>query len=338
VERFRGDDDIAGMMLERFRAADRLTDLVIGWINRQFISEPGFEKLHRFLDRDFRQDLKNVSIYSWMFLEMKPGESKENDSLRFAQYLIERAYVSTEDAPMLIEDWPVDDNETACRLLKKLIARKMGIPEGQPMPQSLEFVADPEALEDSWKSYLANTDEYRKMLQAWEKRKESAPEAVKPDPINILDDYINTLAEAGNSDGEDRLKVPLSLPGAPLHTNGEWDDLHKQVVWKANLPTWKELSRQSVFCYADWVEPREEFQKTHLGSISMTGGDLLKYCIWFSSLKEKEAREWELFLETLHAGPDAVDILENFQFLDNPKLEDMKKELAEKVIKPDPVE
>jgi len=65
VERFRGNDDLAGMTERRFKAAGQLTDLMIGWSQIELGRESGYEQLHEFLDVNVRRDLKNLSSYWW---------------------------------------------------------------------------------------------------------------------------------------------------------------------------------------------------------------------------------------------------------------------------------
>src|SRR5882724_10081227 len=54
LERFRGNDDLVGMTEERFKAADQLTDLLIGWSKAELGGEAHYPELRRFLDVDFR--------------------------------------------------------------------------------------------------------------------------------------------------------------------------------------------------------------------------------------------------------------------------------------------
>jgi len=319
VERFRGNDNIAGMIVERFHAADQLTDLVIGWCNTQFISEPGFKNLHRFLDQDFRQDLKNLSLYDWIGEGLNPSDSNEEYLVRIGQYLIEREYVRAEEAPRFLREWQLDDETVLCHFLQQLIARKLGITAEQPMPLSLVFLADPEAVENSWNNYLTETNTYRKKLRIWENNKAANTQVEKPDPVSVLLDLISVLDESGNAGGQDRLIVRLALPSKPLRTNGKWDETHKQVFWESGLAEKDNISRQPVFCYADWVTPKEDFQKDHLGSVSLTGEKLLNYCLWRTGLEEKKAVEWEQFLTNLKPGVDATNKLNNFLFVGEPE-------------------
>ena len=65
VERFRGNDNLAGMTEQRFKAADRLADLFVGWSRMELGRERGYDTLRQFLDVDFRRDLKNLGEY-WL--------------------------------------------------------------------------------------------------------------------------------------------------------------------------------------------------------------------------------------------------------------------------------
>lgn len=181
-------------------------------------------------------------------------------------------------------------------------------------------MADPKAIENSWNNYLAGTDSYHAKLRSWKEDKIIDPQAKKPEPSNVLDPLISTLIETGDLvSGKNLLTVRLSLPSEPLRTNGKWDEAEKQVVWKSGLAGKDQISSSPVFCYADWVAPREDFQKAHLGSVSLTGEKLLAYCRWRTSLEEKKAVEWEQFLTNLMPGADATNKMNNFRFAGEPE-------------------
>ena len=65
-ERFRGNDNLVGLLQRRFEAADRLTDLFVGWSQAELGQEPGYGPLRQFLDENFRHDLKNLAAYLWL--------------------------------------------------------------------------------------------------------------------------------------------------------------------------------------------------------------------------------------------------------------------------------
>lgn len=316
VERLRGNDDLLGTIEKKLQTADQLTDLIIGWSTVQFESEPGFEQLHQFLNHDFRHDLKNLVFYMWVSEDFKSEKSNEDLLIRFWQYLIEREYVEIKEVPGFIRGWQMDDEALFCQLLQRLIARKLGISDEQPLPQSLEFIADPEAVENSLQSFLALTDSYQIRLRGWEENRSDNPDVQKPDPIDVVQDLINDLYEIhfSNESQSPRLTVKLSLLLEPLRTNGKWDETNRQVVWESPMEGKTHTAHLPMIYYADWVAPQEDFQKAHFGSVSLTGEELLNYCLWRTSLEEKKAVEWEQFLAKLKPGADAIDKLNDFQF------------------------
>src|SRR6185437_7244953 len=62
MERFRGDDDLAANAAKRLRGADQFTDLIIGWSRAELGHERGYQHLRKFLDTDFRRDVKNLGM------------------------------------------------------------------------------------------------------------------------------------------------------------------------------------------------------------------------------------------------------------------------------------
>ncbi|MBN1567727.1 MAG: hypothetical protein JXA73_07755 [Acidobacteria bacterium] len=321
AERYRGNDDLAGAIEKKYQAADQLADLAVGWSQAHFGRESNYKKLHHFLGQDFRRDLKNFSLY----FERADSAYKEDGwsnskgyLSRLGQYLIERGYATLNDSPALIRVGDVDDDSVLCTLLQRLIARKLDVTDGQPLPRTLMFLADPSALGNSLKEYLTGTEAYRAELRAWETKKRADPEARKPEPEEALDELVIVLLGMESSSEEDRITVRLSLPSEPLRTNGKWDETHKQAMWDSNLPDGKQPGRLPAFGYADWVEPREDFQKDHLGGVVLTGENLLQYCIWQTGLGEEYLSEWERFVAGLHPGKDALDTLEKFRFTREP--------------------
>ena len=65
VERFRGKDDLESQLSQRRQAAEKLTDLVIGWLTAELGRDPNFPRLKKFLDEDLRRDLKNLGVYEF---------------------------------------------------------------------------------------------------------------------------------------------------------------------------------------------------------------------------------------------------------------------------------
>lgn len=317
MERFRGSNDLAGEMARRLQAADEIDDLIIGWSKMQFGHEHGYKNLRKFLDEDFRQDLKNAGIYGWageandLYLTNFPNEFV----FRFSQYLYERGYLKLSDARdiYLAAENEADTSTVVQHLAKRLLMEKMGIPASDPVPRSFAVVDDSAVLQKSWEKYLAGTELYRKQVAKWQKAKKTDPKAAEPQPGDAADELVATLFLGGTGDPfsskPDHLTVRLALTHAPDFTNGKWQDGH--VIWSADLDSTRPLP---VVCYAGWSSPNTQFQTEHFGSVILDNAALSQYCYWQGSLGVDQARQWESFVASLKPGSDLKKSLQDFHF------------------------
>jgi hypothetical protein len=308
-ERFRGHDDLAATAVRRWHAADALAELVMGWAKSEFGHERGYAKLRQFLDGQFRNDLKNVALYSWFGAQSGTNGTAEF-SARFGLYLQERGYLKMADVPA----WPdfLDDNSPVwLRCLQRLAAEKMQL-SATPLPKSFSIFSSPEAFQRSWEKYLAGTDLYRAQLKIWEKKKKSEPQAEPPKPRDATGELVGDLLGFGGASDEagdpDHLTVKLTLPHAPDESTGEWTN--GQVVWSADLKG--DLNALPVFCFAQWSEPDAAWQTAHFGQVLLTGNELASYCVWEKNLQTPAP--WKDFLAQLSPGGDLKKQLAAFQF------------------------
>ena len=72
-----------------------------------------------------------------------------------------------------------------------------------------------------------------------------------------------------------------------------------------------------TLCFAAWDEPNEEGQKPIFGSVGLTGGELLQYCLWYQGLSGLEKKEWDAFLATVKKGQPASRV-NAFRFSNEP--------------------
>ena len=320
VERFRGNDDVAGMTERHFKAADQVTDLFLGWSRLELGREPGYHKLRQFLDGDFRRDLKNMGAYWWEGQLVSNYKTNANEEfiVRFGQYLGERGYFTTGEIPDMFRDASGNDTPVLLRRIQRLVARKMGVPGTNPMPASLAFLADESAMEKSFEKYLAGTDLYRSKLKQWEKDKKLKPDAKRPEPSEVAGDAIGGLVEFDLSGQSDHLVVRLSLSSPPVHTNGRWDEALKQVVWESDIEDKTKVFHLPFSCYASWAAADREFQEMHFGKVVLTGDELTQYCLWRCSQSRQSGNEWDAFLAGLQPGNGLVEQLDAFRFLSEP--------------------
>lgn len=343
LERFRGDDDLATRTTKRLRAADQLVDMIIGWSRMELGHERGYENLRRFLDKDFRNDARNLTMYGWMLRTSLAtrSDTPEEFGVRYGQYLVERGYLKMEDMPDLFRALVSNDSGPWMKRIQRLVATKLGVSPGKPMPQSLAFLADGDSTQQSWKKYLMTTDAYRIKYRHWQKEKivheigvakvevenlysrgshtnkiPAAPNQPSPSEVEeeVLTDMMDGIANA-LWETDDQLTVKLSLPFAPTHSNGKWDEARKQVVWESKLEqTDKNDGRVPAFCYASWNEPDEAAQKEHFGKVALRGDELLQYCLWRNGLSSAQADEWETLLTGLKPGNDLGTKIKGFYF------------------------
>jgi hypothetical protein len=319
-ERFRGNDDLAGMTERRFKAANQLADLFIGWSRMELGQEPGYDKLRQFLDADFRRDLKNLGAYCWAGQLVGNYETNASEEfiVRFGQYLVERGYFTMGEIPVLFTNASGDDPQALLHRIQRLVARKMGVPDTEPVPASLAFFADGTTMEKSFDKYLAGTDLYRAKLNQWEEDKKLKPDLKQPEPSEVLNDAIGNLIEFDLFGQTDHLAVRLSLPSSPLHSNGRWDKKLKQVVWESDIEERTNASHFPFFCYASWAQADRRFQKRHFGRIILTGDGLTRYCLWRGSLDQQDSDEWDAFVASLRPGQGLAENIDAFKFTGEP--------------------
>ncbi|MGD0411024.1 MAG: hypothetical protein ABSC18_04920 [Verrucomicrobiota bacterium] len=320
AERFRGKDDLAGITEKRVQAAEQLADMILGWSRMELGGEPGYDKLRQFLDVDFRRDLKNLGAYWWegRLTGAYSTNAGEEFAVRFGQYLCERGYFTLEEIPGLFSDVSGNDPQAIFGRIQRLVARKMGVPDAQPVPAPLAFLADEAKTEESFGKYLAGTKLYRAQLKQWEEDKILKPDLAQPDPMDLAKDALNTMIESGTFEQEDHLAVQLSLPSAPAHSNGRWDEALQQVIWDTGIEERDKAVQLPFTCYASWTRADEKFQKEHIGKVALTGDDLATYCLWRSSLDARRGGEWEAFLAGLQPGGGLVERIEAFRFSGEP--------------------
>ena len=315
-ERFRGNDDLAGMTERRFQAADQLADLFIGWSRKELGQEPGYDKLRQFLDTDFRRDLKNLGAYcrEGQLVGNYETNASEEFIVRFGQYLVEHGYLRMEEVPALFNDVYGNDPQALLRRIQRLVARKMGVPDTEPVPAALAFLADETTLEKSFAKYLADSDLYHARLKQWEEDSKLKPDLKRPDPLEVAADVAGNLVEFDLFGQADHLTVRLSLASSPLHSNGRWDKTLKQVIWESDIEDRTNASHFPFFCYASWTQADRQFQKRHFGWMILAGDNLTRYCLWRGSLDQQDGDEWDAFVASLRPGQGLTGKIEAFKF------------------------
>jgi hypothetical protein len=296
---------------------------MVSWSRMELGRERGYDKLRQFLDVDFRRDLKNLSAYCWEGLLASGYKTNADEEfiVRFGQYLLERGYFTIGEIPGLFRDASGDDPQVLLRRIQRLVARKMGVPETEPVPTSLVFLADETTMHKSLDKYLASTAQYRAKLKQWKEDKKLKPDLKRPEPSEVVDDAVRNLVDEFDFHlfGQpDHLAVRLSLPSSPVHSNGRWDETLKQVVWDTDIEERANASHFPFVCYANWAQADQEYQKEHFGKVALTGDELTQYCLWRSSQDKQAGGEWDAFVASLQPGSGLVERLDAFRFPGEP--------------------
>jgi uncharacterized protein (DUF2267 family) len=314
VERFRGSDDVEMHIDDRRQAADALTDLLIGWFQREIGRDPNFARIRRFLDRDFRRDLRNLSHY-WAMVRTsseRQAALRQEYWVRAAMYLVERGYFRLEEVPAAIHIEATNDAAQQVRFVIDLLARKIAPEEQTSVASSLSFLADTSRASDSLIAYLRSTPEFRQREQEWRRAQRANPSVPPPDPNDVVLDLVARLFFGLELISQnDELRVALDVPLAPFATNGTYLSASNQVVWTSSLGRGSELP---VLSYAAWSVPDVQFQETHFGDIVLRGEDLANYVAWYTGLEPGERDEWDAFLSQLRPGAGLSQAVRGFAF------------------------
>ena len=329
-ERFGGSpgvsDGLAAGSAEREKAADKLTDLLIGWFEMEMGEAHGFEKLRRFLDGQFRRDMRELARFHWMAecVEKYGDNNGTGVGYHMLQYFSERGYFEPEEIPSIVRQLYVDDPNAILAFVRRFLAEKMGVPPHEPTPPSLSFLSDPESVGVFFEDYLRTTDAYKKMLEEWERKRKTNPDAPRPEPAEVLSPMLTKVIPLNLYVLLDRLYVRLNCPVEPFETNGTWHGGSGQVRWSEGI---SEVDKAGTFCYATWSRPNVRFQRRHFGKVMLEGSELAEYVIWRRGLTEEEADEWDEFVAGLEPDDELREALKQFQFSDSPGLEKVPRRL-----------
>ncbi|MEW6306027.1 MAG: hypothetical protein AB1705_21330 [Verrucomicrobiota bacterium] len=322
VERFRGEDDLAARLERRHLAANQLTDLLIGWAAAELGNDPRAEKLTGFLTGQLRQDLKSLSLYAWQTetaARFKTGVEEEF-TVRIGQFLHERGYFKLTELPVLLNAEHADEKQLL-QLVQRLVARRMGVPDSEPIPASLAFLGDKARLAASWEKYCRTTDLFN--AKSHEHHQQKGGEASDLTVSDFTGDLISSIVEFQLFAAHDRLSVTLTLPAAPDFTNGAWDPKASVVRWQQGIEQ-DDPRELSALCYATWTRPSEAFQKERFGKLALTGKALVAYNTWRASLTPARVEEWDALIASLKPGAELISKLESFRFTDEPRRDDAK--------------
>jgi hypothetical protein len=309
-ERFGGNDNLNDTLQKVQMIADRFVDFLIGWLEHELGDDPNFVNLKAFCDKNLRPDLKNMAIYFWLSNILTEYKSTDSEEIivRMLHYFIERGYLSPKQMYVVSSG---GDSEQVLRLLRQLIADKMGYSSPETATERLEFLSDTKHAEGSMERYICTTDFFTK---AWEAKKlqENDPNA-EQSQIDVSEFIMHDIDLEFDlfSWSASKVEVKLACKSEPFNANGEWNQQTSQVVWLSEIAGDMKLP---TFFYASWSEPNRNYQQEHFGCVTLSDEDLAQYCIWRETLDEEKGKEWDSFVLSLNLGEDLEGRLNAFRF------------------------
>ena len=326
MERFGGDIDIAGNIESGFKAADLLTDILIGWLGKQFGSQPEWPKLRRFLDNQFRNDLKNISAYFWTITNQPSHFKLKEDSgltnpiienfMRLGAYMIERGYIEPAEIKSLFETLSRKPNPELNLILIDILGEKVGLEDKLFIGEVAGVLSSMKEPASSLETYLTESEFGEKLQVATETFYDPSDE---PTNVELLGTVAsNILFHSGGPATRGKVvRVTLALPSKPEITNGRWDAKTSKLHWPAtNLPN--NPTNWPVFIFATWSETDESFQKAHFGKVVLKNNRLFDYCIWKQGLPAQRATQFDEFIVSLTPDETLTQRLESFHFEGEP--------------------
>lgn len=328
VERFRGSDDLGAGLERRLAASDRLMELIAEFVRAEAGDDPCCRRLQTFVEGPLQRDVRNLVLFVWagQIVEHYEVNSFAEFSVRIAQYLVEREYFAPADIPELLkaaakaeQKAEQSDYVPLLKCLQRALARKIGVPRGESVPECVAQLLDEEHLRTAFPKFLEESREYRQLIARREEQSSRPPESARPDSIAVLEQLVSEAVWSGGAlfQSSDSLSVTLQLASQPILTNGEWDSDTSAVCWTRRLstrpnpqPDWPSL------VYAIWSEPNVDYQTQHLGRTLLDGDGLRDFCIWYATLSPEEAEHWDQFVSGLRPGKELADQIRQFHFPD----------------------
>lgn len=311
VERLQGRNSQVPEVAEAFGKADHLVDLFIDWLQTELGENPNFDKLRLFCDESLREDLKNISLYSWLY--DRTSDKPDEVFIRILLYLHEQNYFTLDDVVRINSS--VDKEEFVLSSFRRLLAEKLECPDDEKAQEELEFLQDPKALTASLNRFIAS-DIFQERLTSYARERTGDPDLVL-DPCDVpqtIEEVTQTFSDVfflnifGPSG--DKVNVKLICPAKPYETNGKWDEQTGQLIWSDQSRS-EELP---FLCYAVLGLANEAFQKEHFGKVVLRDDQLFQYCFWHKGLSAEQRTEWDEFVAGLDGGEDVPAKVGSFHF------------------------
>ncbi|MBA4017038.1 MAG: hypothetical protein C0483_07700 [Pirellula sp.] len=325
LERFRGATALDAELYDRRAAADRCCDLVVAWFDKQLADAPERQAVRRFLNQEFREDLRNLAAIAWLAAAERSTATKDDDKadedvqllptvvVRMLAYLVEHDYLAAHETRSIAAE--LQDDVDRWQWLRRMLARKSGL-EPSAADRTFAFLEESESLYASWNEHLRATPEYARIRKQAQGRPSKDGESDGPEPKVVLEQLLEPTLEdfmaTINWGSADELRLALVLPVAPHETNGDWEPSEMSVYWKGRL---RKKGGSPTVCYALWTVADEKFQLKHFGRTVIEGDELAQFAAMHRTLTAQQRAEFDKHLEALEPGDAIKGRVQEFQFV-----------------------
>jgi hypothetical protein len=317
-------------------SADWLIDELLEWWHLELSASPRWPHVEALLDHALRRDLKNlllVSQFQGAYKEMNPNAAMLLLSLQ------ERG-VPFRRLVQLQAEIEFRSEEELNRALLKLLESYFETPLGFMAPDRIEISLEIyearkevrldvlEAMPGIWYYLFDDAGLLSEMPLSFRFFLWVFPEFIVnaawdtnsrgiSDDLSLSDfsDVIETLGWFNFAffATYTTVEVRLTLPQAPLWTNGLYDPSQGAVLWSPERISTVDLFPRILTC--TWVVPDGSWQTEHLGTPdALRGENLLAYASWRSCLQPGEAEAWSAFVAGLSPDEAGVDSLRACSF------------------------
>ena len=333
MERIRGCNDQARELQEAFGQADKATDRLSDWLKVQLPEDRDLPRLVGFLDKEFRNDAKNLTLAAWAsrntprLLGAAAGQAGQTVAVeataRAFAYLVERKYLRASDLPALYR--ALSDGDRSADMLKpivrRMLTRKVGITSKAVHDLLAAAVDNPTAALRSIERWNDPDPKLRKIARSWRQLPAKPEDQDATDQIKVDGHMYATMIWQGIFTGRfqllewlspsDHVTFRLRTGTQPLYTSGQWDRKTGLVTWGGLLDS----QHLPLLCHALWCRENAGFQTAHFGRVILVGQNLAEYCLWRKSLTAAEARKWDTFLASCKPGRKLPQRIKHFNFL-----------------------
>jgi len=313
VERLRGKDNQALEMEEAFGQANRLVDLLIDWLQIELGENPNFDKLRKFCDETLREDIKNLSLYSWV--GDRASDESDEAFARIFLYLYERGYFTLDDISRLSTS--TNREEFALSYFRRFIGDRLELREDEELEERLEFLEDPNTLRASLIRFTESAALRERLTR--EAREQTGDPDLVLDPCDVrsaIDDlpkeFFGMFFVELFGSSTDKVNIRLVCPAEPYETNGQWNEQTGELSWSHRIRK-EELP---FLCYATIGLADDAYQQEHFGKVVLQDDRLVQYGFWYKGLNSEQRNKWDNFLAGLDGGEDLWSKVEAFRFKD----------------------